>query len=58
MGDEKFSIFKNCKHVSDYECPFCEETEEIIYDEFHGQIVCLSCGLVLFEVNDLNKNLL
>ena len=44
--------YTNCKHVSGFECSCCEETEEIIMDEIHAEIVCLTCGLVLFdEVN-------
>ena len=38
---------ENCKHATDWECPFCEETEEIIIDVYHGEIFCWKCGLIL-----------
>ena len=41
---------QNCKHVSCFKCKNCNETKEIIYDDVHGEIVCLKCGFVLSEV--------
>ena len=37
---------ENCKHVTGWECPYCEETEEILYDEYRGEIFCWKCGLI------------
>ena len=48
IGEMKyFSKIMNFKHVHSYECPECHETREIVFDEFHDEVICLSCGLVL-----------
>lgn len=41
--------FKNCKHFTIY-CQDCGEMVTVAYDEFHGQIICTQCGLVLYEM--------
>lgn len=42
--------FKNSKHVTSFKCGCCDETREIIYDEIHGEVICLNCGLVLSTI--------
>ena len=41
--------FKNCKHFTFY-CQECGSSVTVAYDEFHGQIICTQCGLVLYEI--------
>lgn len=38
---------KNYKHITGWKCPYCKETEEILHDEYHGEIFCGTCGLIL-----------
>jgi len=34
------------KHADSY-CPICKTSEHTLYDEFHGESYCCTCGLVL-----------
>ena len=41
---------KNFKHVHNWKCCECDETEEILLDEHRGEIFCFNCGLVLYRL--------
>jgi transcription initiation factor TFIIIB Brf1 subunit/transcription initiation factor TFIIB len=28
-------------------CPYCKNSEQLLFDEFHGETYCTQCGLVL-----------
>lgn len=34
------------KHVERY-CPFCKTSDYTLLDEFHGEVFCEKCGLVI-----------
>lgn len=36
----------NLKHTKGT-CPFCNTSESVVYDEFHGETFCEQCGYVL-----------
>lgn len=39
-------FYKNLKHTK-RKCPFCKNSESVLFDEFHGETFCAKCGLVL-----------
>ena len=42
------SNFKHATHIIS-ECDECEETKKIVYDQHHDEIICLTCGTVLYR---------
>lgn len=39
-------FYKNLKHTGRV-CPFCKNSESVLFDTFHGETFCAKCGLVL-----------
>ena len=48
MDAEHF--FKNMRHIN-ITCPYCKEhhqnCKQVYHDEFHGEYICRTCGLVI-----------
>ena len=39
-------FYKNMKHTGGT-CPYCKNSESVLYDEFHGETFCAKCGFIL-----------